>query len=509
MQVNEARTQNDDSSRDKAIFDAIKSVDDDMLVDEVGNFLKLLGSQYKSCNPDSPELSFVGTVDKSNVDKLGNTLMFTNYTPSSLLGEVVVLFQTPVFVSDIRTSRITVLRKPGDAIRLISYTGSDKKVSSNPKSFHLQNNQSFSLFEVYGLVWGFILPKSLSFQSAFYLNFQDLFENRELLESLADSREKLKGIALEYKKKAEKSIRITSGGVKALTSEYEEIKTSISIQLGERTRLSESIDEATELKERLEREIDTANSKLAIVEEKLKTSRTATTDSYNEMAQIRNDLDESTSELKVIVNKIQIEQTNLEKRQDMVRKTQSEMDSYSLDMNGFSKASRIHIWFCYAVVAVLLITLSKIFFMIYNNATDLIKYVDSTGGKVLVLGGGSNTTSVLDILLSRLPAITATTLIIATLSTLLFFLVKHIVALHTDKMNMLKASILSEQVTYSLDCDGMKDSEVKELKRKSKIELLVRIFGLNGSSGSSSEAIDSNKQIDLIAKVVETLKSKS
>ncbi|MCS6233519.1 hypothetical protein G3488_22155 [Shewanella baltica] len=82
-------------------------------------------------------------------------------------------------------------------------------------------------------------------------------------------------------------------------------------------------------------------------------------------------------------------------------------------------------------------------------------------------------------------------------------------ALHTDKMNMLKASILTEQVTYSLDCDGMKDSDIKELKRKSKIELLVKIFGLNGASGLSSDAIDSNKQIDLIAKVVETLKSKS
>ncbi|MCS6230641.1 hypothetical protein G3488_07235 [Shewanella baltica] len=181
----------------------------------------------------------------------------------------------------------------------------------------------------------------------------------------------------------------------------------------------------------MEREVATANSKLATIEKKLKNSQ-ETTDNYNrDLAEIKNELDISKDELKGISYKIEIEQANLEKRQAMVRKTQSEMDSYSLDMNGFSKASRMHIWFCYAVMAALLSTLTNIFFMIYSNANDLIKFIDSTANKTSTLGDVANKASVLELLLSRLPAITATTLIVATLSTLLFFLVKHIVALHT------------------------------------------------------------------------------
>jgi hypothetical protein len=76
-------------------------------------------------------------------------------------------------------------------------------------------------------------------------------------------------------------------------------------------------------------------------------------------------------------------------------------------------------------------------------------------------------------------------------------------------MNMLKASILTEQVTYSLDCEDMTEAEIKELKRKSKIELLVKIFGFNGASNSSPSVVDDNRQIDLITKVVEALKPKS
>ncbi|MFB2734481.1 MULTISPECIES: hypothetical protein [Shewanella] len=509
MQVNEEQGNTDNSDLDNTVFDAIKSINSNKLINECDRFLELLNTQYNKCDADSREVHFIGTVDELDEDELAKVLPFTNYTSGSLVGERVILFRSPLFVSVIRTSKIPNDRKMGDAIRLISHAGIDKKVSGNPKSFQFTGEQPYSSFEVYSVIFGFILPKSINFRFAIYLNFKELFEDRELLESLADSRERLKKTAFEYKKIAENSVRITSEGVKARANEYNEIKASISIQLDERARLADSLNENMVIRDRLEREIATANSKLSTIEQKLKNSQ-ETTDNFNrDLIEIKSELDISKDELKGITSKIEVEQANLEKRQAMVRKTQSEMDSYSLDMNGFSKASRMHIWFCYAVMAALLSTLTNIFFMIYSNANDLIKFIDSTSNETSTFSYAVNKTSVLDILLSRLPAITATTLIIATLSTLLFFLVKHIIALHTDKMNMLKASILTEQVTYSLDCDGMKDSDIKELKRKSKIELLVKIFGLNGASSSSSDAIDSNKQIDLIAKVVETLKLKS
>ncbi|MCS6230642.1 hypothetical protein G3488_07240 [Shewanella baltica] len=243
MQVNEEQGNTDNSDLDNAVFDAIKSINSNMLINEVDHFFDLLNCQFKKCEADSREVHFIGTVGESNEDKLEEALFFTNYTPSSLVGERIVLFGTPLFVSVIRTSKVLNERKTGDAIRLISHAGTDKKVSGNPKSFHFSGGQTVSSFEVYSVVWGFILPKSISFKFASYLNFQDLFENRELLESLADSREKLKNTALEYKKIAEKSMRITSEGIRARANEYDEIKTSISIQLDERARLAESLGE--------------------------------------------------------------------------------------------------------------------------------------------------------------------------------------------------------------------------------------------------------------------------
>lgn len=55
MQVNEARAHKDNSDWDNVVFDAIKSIDGDTLVDEIDDFLKLLGSQYKRCSDDSPQ----------------------------------------------------------------------------------------------------------------------------------------------------------------------------------------------------------------------------------------------------------------------------------------------------------------------------------------------------------------------------------------------------------------------------------------------------------------------
>ncbi|HFQ5108151.1 TPA: hypothetical protein ACGUT0_001707, partial [Vibrio vulnificus] len=81
-----------------------------------------------------------------------------------------------------------------------------------------------------------------------------------------------------------------------------------------------------------------------------------------------------------------------------------------------------------------------------------------------------------DILLSRLPLITATTLIIGGLSGVFFYLIKHIVSLNTEKMTMLKAGILAEQITNSLDCKDMTDEQILEFKRDTKIKLIMQVF---------------------------------
>ncbi|GMA83414.1 hypothetical protein [Shewanella glacialipiscicola] len=87
--------------------------------------------------------------------------------------------------------------------------------------------------------------------------------------------------------------------------------------------------------------------------------------------------------------------------------------------------------------------------------------------------------STLDILISRLPLVTATILIIGGLSGVLIYLVKHIVSLNTEKMTMLKAAILAEQITNSLDCKAMSEQDILEFKRDTKIKLIIQVFTKN------------------------------
>jgi hypothetical protein len=133
MQSKEALGQINESELDVAVHSAIELIDADGLTEEIGSFLDLLKAQYKECDDSAGEFSFIGELDAVEADKLTENLSFTNYTPNSLIGEVVVLFPSPLFVSEINTSLIMADKMPGDAIRLISYIGTDKKVSSNPR----------------------------------------------------------------------------------------------------------------------------------------------------------------------------------------------------------------------------------------------------------------------------------------------------------------------------------------------------------------------------------------
>jgi ElaB/YqjD/DUF883 family membrane-anchored ribosome-binding protein len=170
----------------------------------------------------------------------------------------------------------------------------------------------YSVFDVYALIWGFILPKSINFRSMSYIKFQDLLESHDSLEALVDCRERLKNLSLDYKKKTEKSIRIIGEGIDILTNEYDEIKTSVAIQLDERTRISESLEEIKEIKARVESELGDANKKLALSEGKLKLTISNVVDSTDDLTQIKSDVVEGTNELNNILTKIELEQANLE-----------------------------------------------------------------------------------------------------------------------------------------------------------------------------------------------------
>ena len=129
----------------------------------------------------------------------------------------------------------------------------------------------------------------------------------------------------------------------------------------------------------------------------------------------------------------------------------------------------------------------------YDNAQTFKEFVDS---KPII--------TTWDLLLSRLPLITATALVIGTLSALLFYLVNNIVSVSNDKMNMLKASVLAEQITGSLPKSNMTNDEIRDYKRNTKIELVMSVFA------DKPDKIKDEKQMDIFkqfTELVKTLKS--
>lgn len=73
-------------------------------------------------------------------------------------------------------------------------------------------------------------------------------------------------------------------------------------------------------------------------------------------------------------------------------------------------------------------------------------------------------------------------------------------------MNMLKASILAEQITGTLGCDlTMTPEKIIELKRETKIELLMKVF----SSKENIKISNASEQLDALSKILEIIKPKS
>lgn len=480
---------------------SLELVDATELASEIDSFSSLLQSQHRTYQEWNIPVVFRGMVSSDlkteELNSLAQRLQIANYTIDSLSGENVIFFESPVLLTRVELVRENSygVSNSNDVLRLISWVPDTKQVVSGPQRVD-RGFKVHSIFDAYQVALGLILPAGAELKEIKVIDFSQLFSNSKLLTDLAGIRENLDAQVSVYKDNVKKCSKAIDEGIAFAKNEHEQTNESISILLDERTRIAESLDEISVIKSRLETELDGANKSLVTSRNNLKEIKDDTELALGDLAGARLEVSAEVVKITTLQKKVSLEEGSLTLLESKLEKAQSGIDGYSLNMNGFSKASRMHLWVCYMTMAALLSSLTNIFYQIYGNASSFEGFIDKASSKI----------STLDILLSRLPLITATTLVIGTLSTLLLFLIKHIVTLHTDKMNMLKSSILTEQVTYSLDCEGKDKEEVAELKRKSKIDILVKVFGFG--YGSQGSAVDENRQIDLIAKVVDTLKQK-
>ncbi len=267
-------------------------------------------------------------------------------------------------------------------------------------------------------------------------------------------------------------------------------KNEVTSLLKERDRLHNISKNENEILSRIRSDIENETKNFEEVQAKHNEYSNAAKDLLDKIKENKSQINSGQARLNEINNSISDSMGELSDLKSEIDRAKADINVTTLDMRGFSSESHNQIskYFWLTLVSILL--LAGVFGLIYYNAKTYSDLVDV-----------NPTISTLNILLSRLPLITATTLIIGTLSALLFYLVNNMISVNEDKMNMLKASILAEQITGSLPKTEMTDDEIRDYKRNTKIELVMRIFV------NKSIKIKDEKQTDTIKQVIDILKS--
>ena len=459
----------------------------------LNEFIDTLNSQYISITSDSLQIIFNGKINSTALSKeLKDKLLSTNYDIPALNGETVVLFDKPYLVSNIYCNSNYINDSKSNLIRLLTTRYTEKKMVTLNRIKNSAPNDTFNgVYIANEIIMGFILPTSIlnsvsNFESIDCLDLTQLFTDNERLSAISKAHDNI-FIAANELHEAIKSINIYINDKNKIKDSIEQEVKSL---LNERDRLNTSKKNENEILNRIRSDIIKETENLAEIQDKNDKYAKTNKDLLGKIAEQRNQINSEQATLNDIRNNISDSNSELFELTNSLNRAKADINVTTLDMKGFSSESHNQFskYFWLTLVSILL--LAGVFVLIYHNAKTFSDLVDV-----------NPTISTLNILLSRLPLITATTLIIGTLSALLFYLVNNMISVSEDKMNMLKASILAEQITGSLPKEEMTDDEIRDYKRNTKIELVMRIF-LN-----KSIKIKDEKQTDTIKQVIDILKS--
>lgn len=244
-------------------------------------------------------------------------------------------------------------------------------------------------------------------------------------------------------------------------------------QLKDRQRLAENISQEKEYLESIKADetktkkslenVRNEHSDLSKQNFELDTLKNLRSEELDQSRVILVDLQEN---LAGIEQDIKGKQSELDNVKERISKETAEGDTFTNDLSGHMKESRIQLG-CYLLLALTLIGVtSVIFWEVYERANLLI--------------GSFNTaqdTNIWQLLLSRSPLIIASTVLLTGFLALLYFTVNHIISLNKDRMNMLKASVLAEQISVSLahDFDLTRDQRLEQSK-KLKVDIIMKLF---------------------------------
>lgn len=462
----------------------VDEINTSVFEDAIFTFSKVVEEQYFSIKNKSFAISHVGIFDDDSIDKIKHSKDRMNYEMAALNGENVIVFKKPYLVSTIYcSSHLGLNNDKSSALRLISYKGTTKKIVP----LISEKEQKYVVDEV---VWGVIMPNHSSLLSAKMLDLESFFKNESKLLGMAKAHKNIISSVNSLKE----SILEKFSKVNASLSEKNKMMHSSELQLqsllNEKERIESSIRKEQIISERIGKDINNATNELSKIQNKVD-SRFVRAEELQ--AQIKHQKDKlviDKDESKKVSEQLIDSRQELNELQEQLIRAKADINVTTLDMKGFSEESKNQIsnYFWLAITSI--IFLAIIFGFLYENATTFSDLFDA-----------NPTASAWNILLSRLPLITATALVIGTLSALLFYLVNNIISVNENKMNMLKASILAEQITGSLSKKDMTDEEIRDFKRNTKIELVMSVFS------GKADNLKEEKQNDIIKQLSDALKS--
>lgn len=479
----------DSNKKQKFVIDEIKVGD---FEESLSNFTETINKQFTQIIDTSSRLIAYKTLDEDDLTNNEFELLNkTNYEIPALKGEKIVLFDKPYLVSDIvcgRDGRLADEKSLG--LRFLSHKKITRRVVFPAEiRANLDKYQVFS-YEIDDIIFGVILPPNSSFRAARALDIEELYKNREILSNIEKTHGGITVAVNMLRRDISEKIDASNNYLFERRKDLTALEIQIESSVQEKERIEESVVIEQSTMDRIRKDIkhETENfSKIQLESTKLRES----------ISENRKKEEDAQRSLKIVNDNILSNNLQLEKNrkelvnmQSQLAKIRADVNITTLDMKGFSIESQSQISKYYWLSIFILAFIATVFWCLYSNAATFSELFD-TNPKA----------SLWNILLSRLPLVTATTLIIGTLSGLLFFLIKNIVAVSENKMNMLKASILAEQITGSIPKSDMTEGEIRDFKRNTKIELVMNIFA------QKSENAKDEKQIDTIKQLLEAIKS--
>ncbi|WP_102297561.1 hypothetical protein [Vibrio cyclitrophicus] len=470
-------------------------IDADSITSPMDEYLDSLDAFYTTYIPssNSSTMKVFNDFNPESIDEKDNkfisaALQASNYDVNALRGEYVVLFSEPVIVSEIQCHNIPMDENEG-AIRLISNFVTDKKVTTKRTTTSQDlNSASITTYKVHEIVYGLILPKRCDLKSVKLTSFFSLHLDIKTLEKTEKALQKANSAPKIQIQKVVKKFQDINSIIRDRQDKLEIIQRDINALEQKKSHTENSLENSQDTLKKVSNDINSISKEYENVSTALSRTNQELDKVKKQLSTNKREHDDATNRLYQIKTNITGERETLQDLQEELTIARREKNLTTFDTAGHTAETKTQLVAYYWFAALTFIGLATMAIYVYRNAQD---FMDTLPYLIHV--------SAWDILLSRLPLMTATTLIIGGLSGILFFLIKHIVSLNTEKMTMLKAGILAEQITNSLECKNMTEEEVLEFKRDTKIKLIMQVFS------KSEPEVDKN---NIIIEALKAMNSK-